>query len=284
MIKYINNIVIEGKHKKPILLDICYDASKTSQPKPIVIFCHGYKGFKNWGPWDTVANHFATRGLLFLKFNFSHNGGTIDQPIDFTDLEAFAQNNYCKELDDLSTIIDWIHNTTSIMDIKKDLSNITFIGHSRGGGICTIKAAEDQRVNKLITWASVSDYSNRFPKGDAFESWKKTGRYTVLNGRTKQQMPHDFQFYNNFKENEGRLNILKASSTLQIPQLVIHGTNDKTVDHSEAMALHQSNPSSELLLIPEANHVFGSKHPWNEHYLPKHLKKITDASIDFALL
>ena len=91
--------VIDGKHQKPILIDTTCVSKKTKLP--IIIFCHGYKGFKDWGAWNLMANAFAKAGFLFLKFNFSHNGGTVEQPIDFPDLEAFGNNNYTKELDDL---------------------------------------------------------------------------------------------------------------------------------------------------------------------------------------
>ena len=89
------NIIIPGKHNKPIITDVFYTENNT--PKPVVIFCHGYKGFKDWGAWDLMAKAFAEAGFFFVKFNFSHNGGTAEQPIDFPDLEAFGNNNYTKE-------------------------------------------------------------------------------------------------------------------------------------------------------------------------------------------
>ena len=79
------NILLEFKGKKPILLDLYFEKNK--QPKPIIIFCHGFKGYKDWGAWNLVAEAFSKAGFLFLKFNFSHNGGTLEQPIDFPDLD-----------------------------------------------------------------------------------------------------------------------------------------------------------------------------------------------------
>ena len=86
------NTVIEKAGYKSILLDFFYNSGKKKMP--LVIFCHGYKGYKDWGAWDLVAERFAEEGYFFLKFNFSHNGGTVQNPIDFPDLEAFAQNNF----------------------------------------------------------------------------------------------------------------------------------------------------------------------------------------------
>ncbi len=280
MITVHRNIKIQGKHQKLILIDVFYKNTKLQ--KPAVIFCHGYKGFKDWGAWELVAKMFANSGFFFIKFNFSYNGGTEQQPMDFPDLEAFGQNNFIKELDDLDAVINRI--SASDFDFKKEINllDIILIGHSRGGGIATIKAAEDSRISKLITWAGVSDYERRFPKGEAFEEWKNKGIMYVQNGRTKQQMPHYFQFYTTFIAHKERLTIANAARQIEIPFLIIHGTTDPTVNVQEAKDIHSWNPNSKLLLIEGADHVFGSKHPWNRIDLPKNLEITTRKSIEFA--
>lgn len=57
---------------------------------------------------------------------------------------------------------------------KVDDQKIILMGHSRGGGISIIKTFEDERINGLITLASV-DTLDRFPKNEAFEKWEKAG-------------------------------------------------------------------------------------------------------------
>ncbi|WP_299212782.1 alpha/beta hydrolase [uncultured Aquimarina sp.] len=276
------DIIVDGKHQRPILMDVFYDDRKKKQP--VIIFCHGYKGFKDWGAWDLVANTFVEEGFFFVKFNFSHNGGTTQQPIDFPDLEAFGNNNYIIELDDLASVLDQI--TAPNFEYKQFVNqdSLTLIGHSRAGGITTIKTSEDTRITKLITWAGVSDYEQRFPKGTAFQTWKNDGIYYIENGRTKQQMPHYFQFYTSFIENKERLTISKATKKIKVPHLIIHGTDDPTVSLKEAENLHSWNPKSELFLVEKADHVFGAKHPWNKETLPVDLTIITEKSITFAIL
>jgi len=274
----IKNIVLEGKHNKPILTD-CFFVDD-NEPKSVVIFCHGYKGFKDWGAWNLMAEAFAKAGFFFVKFNFSHNGGTVEQPIDFPDLEAFGQNNYSKELDDLETVIDWI---TSNNDFENQINTrtIALIGHSRGGGIVCIKAEEDSRITKLITLGAVCDYKKRSSTTGDLENWKANGVKYVVNGRTKQQMPHYYQFYEDFIANEERLTIKRAVTDLKIPYCIIHGDDDDAIHVSEAKNLHRWNINSELYIIEDANHVFGAKHPWNEEILPQHLQKVIEKSINF---
>ena len=275
----LKNITISGKHQKPILIDVFH--LENSMPKPLVIFCHGYKGFKDWGAWNIMANKFAKEGFCFIKFNFSHNGGTIDQPIDFPDLEAFGYNNYSTELDDLDCVLNWIYKTP-VLKTKVILEDITLIGHSRGGGIAIIKAEEDNRIKKLITLASVSDFKARFNEGTVeFKKWKETGVKYVLNGRTHQQMPHYFQFYEDFIKNEKRLTIKRAVSNLTIPHLIIHGSEDTSVSVEEAKVLHKWNSKSELAIIENANHVFGVSHPWEKETLPFEFEGAINIMIDF---
>ena len=277
-LKKYKNIVVEGIHGKPIVTDVFYKEDGTS--KPVVIFCHGYKGFKDWGAWNLMAERFAEAGFFFVKFNFSHNGGTLEQPIDFPDLEAFGNNNYTKELDDLDAVLNWINDT---QDYKNELNtkSIALIGHSRGGGIVLLKSNEDPRISKVVTLASVCDFSKRTATIGDLEQWKNDGVKYVMNGRTKQQMPHFYQFYEDFVENQQRLDIESATRKLSIPHLVIHGDADTSVKIDEAEALRNWNPSAHYEIISGADHVFNVKHPWEEEHMSENLNAVVEKSIDF---
>lgn len=267
------NIIILNSETREFLADAFYP--ETDKKLPLVIFVHGYKGYKDWGAWDVMAEKFAEAGFFFVKFNFSHNGTTVEDPNNFADLEAFGNNNYSKELSDLGAVIDYFVKNSKVDDQK-----IILIGHSRGGGISIIKTFEDERINGLITLASV-DTLDRFPKNEAFENWKKTGVYHVVNGRTKQEMPHYYQFYEDFEKDEHRFDVERATEMAKAHVLVIHGTNDESVNVKNAEHLHILNPNSELFLIENANHTFGSKEPWEEENLPKELTIVVEKCVEF---
>jgi len=276
--KIIKNIRINGKYNKPILTDIFFKES--NQLKSIIIFCHGYKGFKDWGAWNLMAETFANAGFFFVKFNFSHNGGTVEQPTDFPDLEAFGNNNYSKELDDIGNVIDWVSENSEIKN-EIDLNEIYLIGHSRGAGIVLLKSNEDPRAKKVISLAGVSDYKSRFPKKEKLQEWKEKQVYFVKNGRTHQEMPHFYQFFRDFEKNEKRLNIKKATRNLEIPLLIIHGNKDTSVSINEAKSLHKWNSKSTFKIIENSNHVFGTAHPWEKERLPEELSEAIETAIDF---
>ncbi|MDP2089304.1 MAG: prolyl oligopeptidase family serine peptidase [Flavobacteriaceae bacterium] len=276
----IKNILIAGKHQKPILTDIFFQ--ENNQPKPIVIFCHGYKGYKDWGAWNLVAKEFAENNFVFVKFNFSHNGGTVENPIDFSDLEAFGNNNYSIELDDLESVINWILND-ELYKNEIDKNKIYLIGHSRAGGIVTLKTSENNQISKVVSWAGVANFASRFPKREALKQWEKDGVFYVINTRTKQQMPHYYQYYQNFKQNEKRLTIKNAARKLKIPYLIIHGTNDESVNINEGHQLKLWNPDSELFLVENANHTFGTFHPYTNSILTKEMMEVVEKTMKFLL-
>ncbi len=276
--KIIKNTIIQGKHNKPILTD--YFFNPNNNPKPVVIFSHGYKGYKDWGSWNIMAKDFAKAELFFVKFNFSHNGGTVKNPIDFPDLEAFANNNYSIELDDLESVINSVINNKYFKN-EIDKNNIILIGHSRGGGISVLKASQNNKITKVISWNGISDIEARFPKGKELEVWRKAGVGYIQNTRTKQQMPNNFQVYEDFQSNKENLIIKKAIKNLKIPQLIVQGTKDTVVLPKEAENMHQWNKKSTLFMVKEMDHALGNTQPWNENTLPKFMKPVVEKTLEF---
>ncbi len=276
--KIVKNNSISGKHLKPILLDVGYKLS--GNKKPVVIFAHGFKGFKDWGHFNLVMNYFIYHHFVFVKFNFSHNGGTIEQPIDFPDLEAFGNNNYTKELDDLETVIDWVGQNQLVPKEEINSQEIYLIGHSRGGGISVVKTSEDTRIKKLVTWAAVSDLINRLSP-QQMEAWKQNGVIYVENVRTMQQMPMYYQFASDTLNSIERLTIENAANAIKVPHLIVHGTHDESVRLVEAENLARWNKNAELFIVEGANHSFGAVHPFNSDQFPFHFQQVIDKTIEF---
>ncbi|MCB0507160.1 MAG: alpha/beta fold hydrolase [Bacteroidetes bacterium] len=267
---------IKGSNDKIILIDITF--KKSDKLQPVILFCHGFKGFKNWGHFDEIAQAFAQQGFVFVKFNFSHNGTTINQPTDFADLAAFSENNFSKELNDLGFVIDFVEDTIEQFSGNKQQLNL--IGHSRGGGIAILKAFEDKRIKRLITWASVKDFEDFF-KHQNIDNWRKEKYIYILNGRTNQNMPMHVQIYEDFLLHKHRLEIAEAAKKINIPWLIVHGENDTSVSVACAKILHQQNEQSQLLIIENADHTFSGKHPWNNAELPTASKQLIAESIRF---
>jgi uncharacterized protein len=274
------NSSIIGSKNQTILLDYFYDENLTNIP--IIIYLHGFCGFKDWGNFDLIAEQFARHGFFFVKFNFSHNGTTLETPEDFNDLEAFGNNNISHELTDTNCIINWLFDTNNEFNQLININKITLLGHSKGGGTAILKANEDKRITSLITWASIAE--SKTPWGNMklqkLNEWKQNGVFYYLNKRTNQSMPIYFQLYEDYAVNEEKFNIEKAIKNLSIPILICHGNQDAAVAVTQAIQLNKWNTHSTLFLI-ESDHVFGRKHPWLLPELPKPMQDVVNESIRF---
>ena len=274
------NIVLQGLHGRPFVADITY--RQDGHKKPLVIFSHGYVGFKDWGPFNAMAHALAEMGLVVVKFNYSHNGTTVQDPYNFADLEAFGNDNFLIELDDLKVVIDWVCSDDFPAIDDTDALQLNLLGHSRGGGITILKAREDVRVKKLVTWNSVNEFG-KFWTTERFEQIKRDGIIYIPNSRTKQQMPIKWQMYESYFANKDRLYIPDAVRELDKPFLIIHGSKDETVPVAYAEEMHGWNPKTKLLLIENGGHTFGGKHPWTDEELTADLKEAVEATGRFLL-
>lgn len=269
-----NNIVISSCSGRDFLADAYYP--EKGKNLPLLIFVHGYKGYKDWGAWHLMAKKFAEAGFYFVKFNFSHNGTTLENPTEFGDLEAFGHNNFSKEMLDWDSALDYFSAQPEV-----DSEKIAVMGHSRGAGITVIKAFEDERIKAVISLAGVSHFGYRFPTNERMDQWKENGVMYSENARTKQQMPHYYQFYEDYKENEQRFSVQYAAQHLEKPFLILQGTDDEAVKDKEAFLLNEWCKNSELVILKGANHVFGAKEPWTSTEMPEDLAKAVSHSIEF---
>ncbi len=266
------NQVYKGAKGKESLIDLTLPDSYSGK---LVLFVHGYMGFKDWGCWNLVEDYFLNLGFGFCKYNVSHNGCSTEDSQNFVDLDSFSINNYSYELKDLDAVINYISQQI------QPLPELLVIGHSRGGGVALL-TANDSRIKKVATWASISDIGSRFPAGEALDEWKKTEYYHRKNGRTHQEMPHHFSQYLDFKTNEEKLDIEEVTKGIQKPLLLIHGDADKSVRMEEGKALAEWT-KTDLKIIENAAHTFGSSHPWLEDNLPEQMEQVCRITAQFFL-
>ena len=277
----IKNVILTDQYLRPIATDIFF--LEDGNVKPVIIYAHGFNGFKDWGNFDLVAKQFAQAGFTFVKFNFSFNGTTPDRPEEFVDPGAYAENNYTKELSNLEAVINWASDLNNPYSAHIDAQKIALIGHSRGGGIVLLQAAKDERIRAVLTWASVSECKTPWGSWppEKMDEWKQTDVAYIANSRTKQQMPLHYQLYEDYQDNKSLLDIKVALQQLGKPLLICHGSEDTSVSIGKAQQLKKWKSDAELFIVP-SDHVFGRKHPWESEELPRPMQDVVDRSIKFC--
>jgi uncharacterized protein len=276
----ITSIIISGAAARPMSADIYFPDRPGKYP--LVIYAHGFNGFKDWGNFSRIARPITEAGISVLAFNFSHNGTTPDSPIDFADLEAFGNNNYTKQLYDIGCVLDWVCRDGVQRFPMLETDAISLVGHSMGGGIVILKAATDSRVSKVVGWASISHCNTPWGKWtkDSMEQWKKDGVAFYENKRTHQQMPLYYQLYEDYVQHRHQLDILDAASKLGIPMLICHALQDPAVPVESAYLLHMAQPRAELFIL-DGDHVFDRRHPAESDDLPEAMRNVVDKTIRF---
>jgi uncharacterized protein len=228
--------------------------------RPVVIVCHGFKGFKDFAFFPYASRKLCEQGFAVITMNFSGNG-IGNGPVDFTELDKFAQNTISQELDDIEALLDGIASGV-LLGTQGDARRIGIMGHSRGGCTAIVKASLDPRLKCLVTWASpaaLGQYSD-----EVLRQWKEDGRYNFVNARTKQDMFVNYAYLEDIQANRERYSLDLAVSHLTIPYLTVHGTNDEAVAVEAAHRLHSFAKSgqAELALVEGGTHTLGTKHPF----------------------
>ena len=245
----------------------------------LVLFYHGFKGFKDWGAWHLMVDQFTTRGLSIALMNGTHNGIGAN-PTEFTELDLFSRNSISAEQKDIKeaffTLEEFLKTSNLILKEKH------LIGHSKGGANAILFAKHNAGIKSVSSWAGVADWESLFNYAEK-EQWKKNGVLHVSNARTGQDMPLSHEIWVDYNQNEEHWNIIKAASELPIPLLLVHGTEDEVIPMAQAKQIYDLCLHALLIPIENANHTFGSSHPWTEEVLPTHLDEVLESTIDFIL-
>jgi pimeloyl-ACP methyl ester carboxylesterase len=238
----------------------CDSEDKTLQPW--VLCMHGFKGFMDWSFFPLLTRGLNESGIASVRFNSSGSGVGEDM-VDFSDLAAFEKDTYSRQLEDLARVREAI--------LAGDLGPLdpdrgVLLGHSRGGGIAVLHAAESE-YQGLIAWAPIDDVV-RFDEA-TIKSWREVGYLDIPNTRTGQLMRVGIDIVNDVDQNLERLNILEAATRISAPTLIIHGAMDDTVSMECGERLARAIPGSEIQIIEGTGHTFGAAHPLEE--LPQSL-------------
>jgi uncharacterized protein len=230
---------------------------------PVVVVCHGFKGFMEWGFFPSLASLLAERGFVVVRFDLSGAGMRPGDEL-VSDPRAFKENTYSAELGELLRVLEAAAGG-ELAPGRIDPGRLGLFGHSRGGGNAALAAASEPwrgRVRALVTWAAIA----RVDRWSAEEkrAWRAAGELPVVNSRTGQRLALGRGLLEDVESHAaGDLDILGAAGHRAAPWLIVHGEDDESVPAAEALELEaRAAGTHQLLLIPGAGHTFGVRHPF----------------------
>ena len=263
------------RHRLPgalgeILIDV--RAGGRGSPRPAVVVVHGFKGFKDWGLWPSLAERMARAGLSAVTLNLSGSG--VDDTGEFVHAERFGHNTFSAELQDLRRVTDAL--LAGALGVAPP-GAVGLLGHSRGGGVAVLHTAGDARIEALVTWAAISTVE-RWPAPQRVE-WRAAGMNEVKNVRTGEVLPLYTDVLDDIERNATALDIEAAARRVSVPWLILHGTDDEAVSLAEGERLAASAPRARFVPVEGAGHTFGAVHPWRGE--TPALEQVEDTTLAF---
>jgi uncharacterized protein len=232
-------------------LPITGDFDVPERPRALVVVVHGFKGFKDWGFFPWLAQRLMHHQLAVCRFNMSRSG-IGDDPETFGRLDLFEHDTYSTQLDDLRRVV--AHAQSEFPKCPTFL-----LGHSRGGGVSILAAADIPRLRGVIAWSPISRV-DRWDDATKAE-WRKDGFREELNQRTKQLMRMSTRMLDDVEANRERFDITAAAAALRVPLLVLHGGRDESVPIEEGRLLAERARDAAFVAVQNAGHTFNAIHP-----------------------
>lgn len=96
---------IQSNDGNPMRWDLYSPISGTNREFPVILFIHGFKGFKDWGAIPDACEDIARSGFGVIAFNLSRSG-IGDNRYELDQLELFAKQTFTQDLEDIKSIID----------------------------------------------------------------------------------------------------------------------------------------------------------------------------------
>jgi dipeptidyl aminopeptidase/acylaminoacyl peptidase len=218
-------------------------------PLPWAILAPGHATSVALGFWPLAAATLARHGIVAVGCQFSGSGYGDDLE-ECSELERCSTNTYGAELDDLAETARWVRSQSAF-----DPDRGFVIGHSRGGGMGVVHAAEDRRYAGVVTWNGMDSILRFSP--ERLSEWRERGVIEVWHwgARTKVQLRDSV--LDDGLRNRPRYEPRAAAARLGCPLLAVQGSRDEAVRPEEAERLVAAAADARLVRVEDGDHTFG---------------------------
>lgn len=198
----------------------------------VVLVGHGVTGNKDRPLLVTLCERLAAAGITAVRFSFAGNGGSEG---------AFEDCTLSSEVEDLGAVLDAFAGW-----------KVGYAGHSMGAAVGVLRAAQDARIQFLISLAGMA-HTAAFAQREFGEV--KPGAGCMWD---KPECPLS-QAYMDDMQRVG--SVVALSAGIQVPWLLVHGVVDDVVPVQDSRDLVAARPEGrQLVELPEADHVFTDPH------------------------
>lgn len=206
----------------------------------LAILCPGYLDSKDYDHLVALADALAERGYTAVRFDPL---GTWESDGDISD---YTTTQY---LTDVRTVLEYILH-------EKSYDHILLGGHSKGGFISMLYAAQDPRISTVL--AIMSPYSlGRTNRKDVIEKWKNEG-YRI----SKRDIPgktgmREFRVPYSHAIDRLKYNALEEVEKFHGSLILVAGELDKTVLPEDIkLIFERANEPKKFILMRGVGHDY----------------------------
>lgn len=111
---------------------------------PLVVICHGFIGNRIGVDrlFVNAARRFAAEGFMTLRFDYAGCGESTGD---------YGEGGLESMIEQTRTVLDYALDIDYV-----DLNRVSLLGHSLGGAVALLTAAQDRRVKTLLLWSAVA--------------------------------------------------------------------------------------------------------------------------------
>jgi dipeptidyl aminopeptidase/acylaminoacyl peptidase len=227
--------IIFQNSKGQKLVGVLY--SPDSKEYPIVIYVHGYTSDKNTSKGKKLGELLPEKGIGAFVIDLSGRGESEGK---------FENTTITQYIDDLKFAID---------EMLKYTNKIGVVGNSLGGIVSLQETAKDNRVNALALLSPVSKFPHKSRKREfspeGVKEWKEKG-YTFTKSGRFGMLKLNFSYY----EDGLKYGDYSVYEKIDIPVLIVHGTDDKSVPLEESQELIKHLKNHKLIALEGADHNY----------------------------
>lgn len=213
----------------------------------LVLLGHGVTGNLDRPIVAETAQALNDTGFDTLRFSFSGNGDSEG---------SFTESTISKEVEDLISIID---------QVGEHDRKLIYIGHSMGAAVGVLAAAQDHRIQALVSLAGMVE-TRTF-------AMTEFGQETPDEGLMWDEP--DCPLSSAFMEDlcQTVVSVLPQAERISVPWLLVHGTADDVVLPKDSEAIKVLKGDAVTLVEVE-----GADHSFSE---PQHRSAQTKAVVDW---
>jgi len=197
----------------------------------VVVLGHGVTANKDRPFLVALAEGLGAAGVAALRFSFAGNGGSGGR---------FEESTITKEVDDLGAVLDALEDFD-------DSRRITYVGHSMGGAVGVLRAAQDPRIEFLVSLAGMVDTRSFAQRkfGD-----QVPGESTMWD---KPECP----LSQTYMEDMDRIGtVVELGTEIDVPWLLVHGDADTVVPLQDSRDIAARGVHAQLVELSGVDHVF----------------------------